>query len=150
MIHHDPLITTCQHFGIWLIIPFTPCVFRAVKSSQSMHDIPQKSLIVHANATAWCSPTLSRALHVPANTMKRRHSSMVSTDTVLCFTRYLQGLTQALQTSSRMSSPLASRHKVAAAKQCLRRWAVPWGIAPRSDIAWLALATCYRPMDCYA
>ena len=139
MIHHDPLITSCQHL-----------VFRTVKSSQCMQGIPQKSLIVHANATAWCSPTLSRALHVPANTMKRRHSSMVSTDTVLCFTNYLQELTQALQTSSRMLSPLASRHKVAATKQCLRRWPVPWGIAPSGDIAWLALATCYRPMDCYA
>ena len=75
-------------------------VFRAVKSSQSMQSIPQKSLIVHANATAWCSPTLSCFL---CCTMKRRHSSMVSTDTVLCFTRYLQGVTQTVQTSSRMS-----------------------------------------------
>ena len=30
--------------------------------SQSMQGIPQKSLIVHENATAWCSPTLSCAL----------------------------------------------------------------------------------------
>ena len=145
MIHHDPLITTCQHFGI--------CFSTTLSNAMAFVTIPRStnhSLIVHANATAWCSPTLSCALHVPANTMKRRHSSMVSTDTVLCFTRYLQVLTQAVQTSSRMSSPLASRHKVAATKQCLRRWPVPWGIAPRSDIAWLALATCYRPMDCYA
>ena len=33
-----------------------------VNGSHSMQGIPQKSLIVHENATAWCSPTLSCAL----------------------------------------------------------------------------------------